>query len=296
MTIEAQIIYLKKRSEFTDDYLDFHKEILTLQADQQSKLIKENISIFSKTSDVDSRLYSGLPLLDKNNLYIEANFAQSGFVELLSIFEHYPQSYSPDKIETLRNALTNNNKLSIELIQNFVSENKGYFNQASRANAIEPGLLIFISKTIGLPLLKTYADLLKSYLAEKDKIWFQPFCPLCGNAAAMARLENETGQRHLWCMVCHTEWPFKRSQCAFCSQEDPSPSRYFFDENDSLYRVYVCDHCKHYIKTIDENNFTFNQPLNMALEYLITHYLDETATTEGYQSMLWWNEFDHSKD
>ncbi|HEX9971785.1 MAG TPA: formate dehydrogenase accessory protein FdhE [bacterium] len=298
MTVEAQILYLRKRGQFVDDYLTFYRQILMFQAGQKSKINKEKLAIFGKTSDIESRLQMGLPLLEKNNLYIEAEVARSSFIELLSIFEKYPQQYPPDKIAILLSALHKNDLLPNEFIQTFIAENKDYFSQLSEAIAIEPGVLIFIAKTISLPILETYADLLQSYLAEKDKIWLRPFCPLCGNVAAMARLEKEVGQRHLWCTTCHTEWAFSRNQCPYCSNEDQSRIRYFYDENDSLYRVYVCDQCKRYLKTIDENKFAFIQPINMTLEDLITHFLDEIAVKEGYQSMLWWDgieKYDHQE-
>lgn len=293
MTIEDQISYLKKRGQFVDEYLNFYQQILTIQADQQSKINKEKLAIFGKTSDIESRLQMGLPLLEKNNIYIEADVARSSFTALLSIFEKYPQQYPPEKIDILKGALKKNDQLPNEFIQTFIAENKDYFSQLSEKTAVEPGVLIFIARTISLPFLKTYADLLQPYLAEKDKVWFRSFCPLCGNAAVMARLEKEVGQRHLWCATCHTEWMFTRNQCACCSNEDPKGIRYFFDESDSLYKVYVCDQCKRYLKTIDENKYTFIQPMNMALEDLITHYLDEIAVKEGYQSMLWWDGIEH---
>jgi FdhE protein len=294
MTIEAQINYLVKRGQFVDEYLAFYQQILTFQADQHSKLNKEKLSIFGKGSDVESRLQMGLPLLEKNNLYIEAEVARSSFTELLAIFERHPRQYLPEKIDILKGAFKKNELLPNEFILTFISENREYFRQLSDALFIESGVLIYIAKTISLPFLKAYADLLQSYLAEKDKTWLRPFCPLCGNIAAMARLEKEVGQRHLWCSVCHTEWAFARIQCPFCSNEDQSLIRYFYNENSSLYRVYVCDQCKRYMKTIDENKYAFIQPVNMTLEDLITHYLDEIAVKEGYRSTVWWNQIDES--
>lgn len=291
-TIEAQINYLKQRGQFVDEYLAFYQQILTLQADQQAKRNKEKLAIFGKTSDIESRLTMGLPLLEKNNIYIETEVAQSGFAELLAILERYPQQYPPEKIESLRQAFKKNDQLPDEFMQTFIAENRDYFGQLSDSLNIEPGVLVFIAKTISLPFLKSYADFLLPYLAEKDKVWLRPFCPLCGNVGAMARLEKETGQRHLWCAVCHTEWAYTRNQCAYCCNEDPKGIRYFFDENDSLYRVYICDRCKRYLKTVDENKYAFIHPLTMALEDLITHYLDEIAIKEGFQSTLWWNEID----
>ncbi|HDP98228.1 MAG TPA: formate dehydrogenase accessory protein FdhE, partial [bacterium] len=173
-------------------------------------------------------------------------------------------------------------------IQNFISEDSDYFHQLSKDTEIEFNILIYIARTISLPFLKEYAELFKQQLTQVNSIWFRPFCPLCGNMPAMAKLEKEVGQRYLWCAVCHQDWQFSRLQCPHCANEDQNSVRYFYDENDSQYRVYVCEKCKHYIKTVDERTMAENQQASMFLEDIITHYLDELALKEGYLSMLWW--------
>ncbi|HDP99271.1 MAG TPA: hypothetical protein ENN22_08830, partial [bacterium] len=93
MAIDDQILYLKQRGQFVDDYLEFFQQILNLQANQQSKIDKKQLAIFGKTADIEARLSSGIPLLEKNAIYLEETIIQSGFSELFSIFEKYPQQY-----------------------------------------------------------------------------------------------------------------------------------------------------------------------------------------------------------
>ncbi len=289
MTIEAQINYLKKRGQFVDDYLEFFQQILSLQSNQQSKIDKKKLSVFGKTTDIETRISSGIPWLDKQAIYLEETIIQSGFGELFSIFEKYPQQYPSETIDKLKKSFDKSELLSKEFIQKFISADKDYFNQLSKDTEIEFSILIYIARTLVFPFLKEYGELFKQQLTKVNSIWFRPFCPLCGNMPAMARLEKEVGQRYLWCTVCHQDWQFNRLQCPHCTNDDQKSIRYFYDENKSQYRVYVCEKCKHYIKTVDERTMAKNQQANMFLEDLITHYLDELALKQGYLSMLWWN-------
>ncbi|MDZ7401854.1 MAG: formate dehydrogenase accessory protein FdhE [candidate division KSB1 bacterium] len=292
MTLEAQINFLKKRGQFDEAYLLFLRQILTFQSDLKAKINREKLAILGRTSDVDSRLQMGLPLLEKNNIYIEGDAVHSDFAQFLLMLENYPQEYPPENITALRNLFNENDRFPDQFIQAFVAENKDYFSQLSQAYDIAPGTLIFIAKTVSLPFLEALAELLKPYLDKKNEVWLRPFCPLCGNFAGMARLEKENRQRHLWCATCHTEWAFHRNQCPYCSNNHPNGIRYFFDDNEPLYRVYICDECKRYLKTVDEKNYGYIHPLQLELEDMITYYLDEIAVKEGYRSPLWWYDLD----
>ncbi|MFZ5518939.1 MAG: formate dehydrogenase accessory protein FdhE [Candidatus Zhuqueibacterota bacterium] len=292
MTIAAQINYLKKHGQFFDEYLTFYQEILTLQESIRISINTERLEAFARTSDPRTRLQRGEPLIVKKNLYIEPRIATSFFNALLTIFKQYPQQFPAETIETLHQTEINDKHLPIELVQHYLSENTEYFIQLSEQLKIESSLLVFIAKTTSLPFIEAYLDLFKPYLADVNKTWEQSLCPFCGSIPAMARLEKESGQRHLWCAVCHTEWTFVRNRCPYCDYENLEQNRYFFEEHDSLYRVYVCDQCKRYLKTIDENKYRFVEKINLSLEDMITQYLDEIAVAEGYQSPLRWSNMD----
>ncbi len=83
----------------------------------------------------------------------------------------------------------------------------------------------------------------------------------------------------LSCSRCLTRWKFRRLTCAFCGESKPRNVRYFTAEGDIVHRVYVCDTCKHYIKSVDlrEKETVFGR-----LEDLMTIRLDLVAKREGY--------------
>lgn len=288
--IEARIAYLEKRGAFVPEYLDFQRQVLTLQARQRARL--EHPPLAAPAGEMVARLQRGEPLLSEATVCGDAALASASLAELLSLFAAWPEQYPPAAVASLEGALQKGELEADELVEAFVSAEREPFCRWSAALALAPGLLIFIARTISLPFLAAHAAALQPALAESDRHWLRPSCPLCGNAAAMARLEKEAGQRRLWCAACHTEWAFARNPCVCCGHESPQGSRYFYDDDQSLYRVYVCGACQRYLKTVDEKKYAFIHPLDLSLEELITQQIDDIARGEGLQSTLWWKRDD----
>jgi len=294
--IEQQIDYLKKHGHFFDEYLEFYQKILTMQHSKKSNINKDRLSLFSKKVDLDNRLAAGLPLIDHKNLYIEETFSESFFQELITLFEQYPTQYEANEISNIQEAFQKKYLIITELIRNFAAKNAEYFIDLADNIKVDQGLLAFVAKTISLPLFETYREILLPQLNRVDSVWFKPLCPLCGNVPGMARLEKEVGQRYVWCSTCNSQWTFARIQCPFCLNKDQNQLRYFYDEENKPYRVYVCDNCKRYIKTIDERQTDRNPDILMATEDMITQYLDDLAIKEGFQNAVWWTKLDNSQE
>lgn len=106
-------------------------------------------------------------------------------------------------------------------------------------------------------------------------------CPICGGMPDLSFL-SESGQRFLACGFCRHQWPIKRILCPHCGCTDTEAISYFFVEEEKAYRVYTCDACKTYIKTVDTRELSrvFFPPL----EGIITTHLDLHAQQMGYQS------------
>ena len=52
------------------------------------------------------------------------------------------------------------------------------------------------------------------------------------------------------CSKCAAEWLFQRLECPYCGTQDQNTLAYFTDDK-GLYRLYICEHCRHYLKAID---------------------------------------------
>ena len=67
-------------------------------------------------------------------------------------------------------------------------------------------------------------------------------------------------------------------------QEKVPPLGYFFSEEENEYRVYTCDNCKKYIKTID--TVKIDRFIYPPLEQVVTLHLDMQANQKGFESGL----------
>ena len=123
-------------------------------------------------------------------------------------------------------------------------------------------------------------------------------CPFCGTYPRMAKFEKEVGRRKLWCPLCSTEWVYRRAKCPFCENDNQQLFRFFCIEDNSPYRVDVCDKCKGYIKTVDERKKSiYSTPKTgvthgveettiFEIEDVKTFYLDNIAQNEGYKKFV----------
>lgn len=115
----------------------------------------------------------------------------------------------------------------------------------------------------------------------KDATWYRAHCPICGGAPDFAALEKESGARRLLCARCDAEWTFHRAVCPFCAENAPGKLGYFADQN-NVYRLYTCENCKRYLKTIDLRELA--RDVHLPAERVLTIGMDIAAMQAGYQS------------
>ena len=285
--IKHQIDLLEKSNQIAPEFIEFYQQILLIQHKYKNLIDKSKLSILASTVDIEQRLSEGRPLIDATNFYVDKQFAESMVQEVVDFLKQSREQNEIDDILKIDSASENKYFALINILKNFVFEDKDYFSELTKNIDVKLELLIFIARTMDLPLLEAHREVLRpdSHLIKAN--WLRPFCPTCGSVAAMGRLEKKLGQKFLWCSVCNTQWNFQRIQCPFCLNIDQAKSRYFFVEEDSPYRVDVCDNCKRYIKTIDERKFSEERDVFMNVEDLLTVSLDELAEKDGYQSALW---------
>ena len=107
--------------------------------------------------------------------------------------------------------------------------------------------------------------------------WRRKVCPVCGGKPGFATLARADGSRSLFCPRCHDVWPFRRTACPFCENEE---GVVYYPSEDGVYRLYVCPKCRRYLKTKDLRRT--DSELILPLERVITVDLDLTAQEEGY--------------
>jgi FdhE protein len=138
-------------------------------------------------------------------------------------------------------------------------------------------LLAFVLNHALHPFLRKIAQTCASFVDYS--IWYRPYCPICGGSPDFAALEKESGARRLLCSRCDFEWTFWRGICPFCGCDDPTQYKYSITA-DQVYRVYQCDRCRRYLKTLDLRQMTEERWL--PVERILTLALDLAAQQAGY--------------
>jgi len=137
--------------------------------------------------------------------------------------------------------------------------------------------------TFGLLLNHTIKLFMRQYvekvLPHGDlEHWHQGNCPVCGGRPNFALIEKESGGRYLYCGFCEIKWRFRRLGCPFCNSNE---SQFITVDGMDKYRVYICEECRGYIKTVDEKK-AGEEPVNLFLEDINTIGLDLLAVSKGY--------------
>ncbi len=110
-------------------------------------------------------------------------------------------------------------------------------------------------------------------------LWFREYCPICGGIPSFAALTSGSGQRTLLCPRCYGEWSYDRVGCPFCKSTDPQT---YYPSDEGRYRLYVCEACNRYIKTVDVREQ--NIDLCLPVECLVTASMDISAQERGFIS------------
>lgn len=109
-----------------------------------------------------------------------------------------------------------------------------------------------------------------------DEAWYRGRCPICGGETDFAALGKETGAVRLLCTRCDFEWSSHRSICPFCGTRGTLgyvPS--------GAYRLYTCENCRRYLKTIDLREMA--RSVNLPAERILTVGMDIAARNDGYR-------------
>ncbi|MCS6879847.1 MAG: formate dehydrogenase accessory protein FdhE [Oscillochloridaceae bacterium] len=174
-----------------------------------------------------------------------------------------------DNLEELREAVT-------EHLENTAHPAR----RPASAATYEATLLDFALNQALHPFLNVYARTWQPLASAET--WYRSWCPICGGPADMAALLPGGGARRLLCARCDAEWQALRSACPFCGETTPGRLAYTVSQ-DGVYRLYTCDTCRRYLKTIDLRELAF--PVHLPAERVLTVGMDLMAISSGYQSV-----------
>jgi len=251
--------------------LEFYQKLLCIQSAAKSRVRIPKLGLSDKT--VRNRIRLGTPLLGFDDLSIEWALWCNIFEEVIALLTSYSE---------VGGEIPNNLKDPSSHLDLLKTAAKAWFEGAQlpprmAASGVNEFLLEDSIHAAFRPFLTSYCEALLSLVNQEQ--WRRGYCPICGGNPDFAFLDKERGARWLLCSRCDAEWLFQRLECPYCGTKDQNALAYFTDEK-GLYRLYVCERCRHYLKAIDLRRAEYE--VLLPLERLITLDIDSQAQQDGY--------------
>jgi FdhE protein len=258
----------QKRPEL-EEIIGFHQELVAARAE-----VEPELSLLEPAErEVEELIDQRIPLLRR----WEPQWDEERFLRLAGqicdIGARHRQELAPQFGE-IRSLLIDDPDRARKIVTDYLREGKV---ELLERPDIDQELLAFVLNNALHPFLQAYSAILIPLI--KDERWYQRFCPVCGGEPDFGYLEEKVGGLRLLCSNCDTLWMYKRGECTFCGNYDKDTFAYYVGD-DEVYRLYVCDKCRRYLKVLDGRQ-TAGQPL-LPLERITTIGMDMAARQEGY--------------
>jgi FdhE protein len=252
--------------------LGFYQKILEIHAETQ-KNIGAPVPVLSRMT-INQRIRKGLPLVNFNELALDWPLVPDVFAKAVAAFARYPELFG--EIPARMKKPGAGRMLTKKAARAWFT---GQELPSSLLDGISENLMQTIIQATLQPFLVKYAQALIGFVDQES--WRRSYCPICGGSPDLAFLEKEHGARWLLCSRCDTEWLFQRLECPYCANKEQNTLAFFSDE-EGLYRLYVCDKCRCYLKAIDLRKT--EAEVLLPLERFYTMDLDRQAKEYGYNS------------
>jgi len=251
--------------------LEFYQRLLGIQSGVKSPFDLAKLGLSEEA--ISNRRGHGSPLLSFDDLSIDWALLQSIFEEVTTLFTDYTEIFGeiPENLKDVSPDPTILKEVT-----------KAWFEGASLPlqmpiNGANEALWELIIDATLRPFLVSHCEALLSSVNQEQ--WRRGYCPICGGNPDFAFLDKERGARWLLCSQCDAEWLFQRLECPYCGTKEPSSLAYFTDDK-GLYRLYVCQKCRHYLKAIDLRRADYE--VLLPLERFLTLNIDSQAQQNGY--------------
>jgi len=252
---------------------ELYREILHLQVEARS-LIRQHSLPDSQESEGTHNLYNGRPLLSSIDIAFDSIPIQGLYQSIICLLVKQGFGQLTDSPE-IRETLSCPNA--------FEKAARTWYLQSSYDHTPQEQFvassLSSVMQTIVQPFLSARSETLLPKV--NYQFWRRGYCPVCGGWPDFAMLDREHGSNWLLCSRCDAVWLFLRLKCCFCNSSDSNVLGYYTDEQ-QLYRLYTCDSCRGYIKTIDMRQTMLD--VLLPWERIVTLPLDKQAYQLGYQA------------
>jgi FdhE protein len=254
--------------------LEFYKELLQVQSRAQRRYGAPVLALSRET--IRKRLQNGQPLLRFDELALDWSTVQDVFARITAAFAKYPQLFGEFPEKLLKPGAS-------RLLTKKAAEAWFAGKELPRKiwGGVSENLLQAMVQATLQPFLAGYARGLIDSVEQGS--WRRRYCPICGGSPDISFLEKEHGARWLVCSRCDSAWLFQRLRCPYCGNQEQKTLAFFTDDKE-LYRLYVCERCKCYLKAVDLRKI--ESEVLLPLERFYTLDLDAQAREYGYSPYL----------
>jgi len=258
--------------------LDFHRDVIQGRYANAAKYAALDKGAPLSTATVVERLKAGFSILDEASVVVDNELSGELFDEFCELLARH-QIVAPEGAADLAARRRDGEIDPAALVRSIIGQTRAFFDTLAEGTASDPALLAFIAENVARPVL---AGSCAGLDVSVEAIGLtRSTCPCCGNEPVMAMFAGEEGRRVLKCSLCHTCWEFPRMECPFCRSTNPSSLKFLYYDIEDPHRVYVCEECRRYVRTVDERK-SQNRTLVLEAEVLATGYLDTLAQKQGY--------------
>lgn len=261
----------KRRNGKLPDLVALYEELLRIQTRAKSHVGAPKVTLPKRA--ITDRLNRGIPLLSFESLLVDWSLAQYVLQEIVGVMDRYSVATAKE-MEAVRH-IASSQLLFKRVARAWYEGSLG--RDCSTEGGVEDAFLAVVVQAALQPFLTAHSEAL-SPLVNQDS-WRRRYCAICGGKPDFAFLDKERGARWLMCFRCDAPWLFQRLQCPYCGTEEQNALAYFTDD-DELYRLYVCDNCRSYLKAIDLRRA--KSEILLPLERVLTFELDRQARGAGY--------------
>jgi len=244
---ERKIDALRKRDFIPADLINLVEKVLREQIKARCEA-KPTPSAGSGLASAEKRA-QGAPLLQQSDFPFDQAQARRLFLLFMDAMKAGGNALARAG-EILGQALKDKELDLDQAFEAYLNSKRAYFDSWGERTPDAPRGLSFLVKASMTPSLAAAADKIKGELGS-DQVWRFGHCPVCGGLPLIGELKEKQGFRHLTCSFCLHEYRVKRIGCPLCDESDAEKLSFFKSEDEPGYRVYACQSCMTYIKTID---------------------------------------------
>ncbi len=255
------------------ELLDFYESLEMLMKESAGKVELPKMEITE--ADLAEHYKMGVPLFLLSTPEFSPQLGQEVFEGVCKLLEEKRPPMT-SQVKVLRDAAGQTINV---LMDDFIRGEDKNINAIVKEHKVSKMTAEFIFEYTAKPFMQAYAKLVGSL--TKDEKWQKNCCPVCGNKARYARINQEDNKRYLQCSLCDHQWLFKRLACPNCANEDHNSLRTLLIEETPAYQIHVCEQCKTYLKVFDSRQ---NDRDQTSIKDATTVFLDIIAQQKGYIS------------